>query len=283
MDIDPRPPMDLEPRRQWADDRLFTPGVLWTIAALMAVGIGVAVYFLYFKPEAPLAQQEAPPPAAAPEAPPAIQHPLPTPPATEPVPLPALAESDAPMLEAVGGLVGKEAATSLLVPDGMVRRFVVTIDNLPRKKIALQVRPTTPVPGVFLTAGSEDELTLSADNYARYAAFMKVVEATDTQQLAAFYQRFYPLFQESYEGLGYPERYFNDRVVEVIDHLLATPEVQGPVRLTQPHVFYEFADPRLEALSAGQKVLIRMGSDNAAIVKKKLAALRREIARPATR
>jgi hypothetical protein len=40
---------------------------------------------------------------------------------------------------------------------------------------------------------------------------------------------------------------------------------------------YEFADPELEALSAGQKVLIRIGPENAALIKAKLRDLRREL------
>jgi hypothetical protein len=67
--------------------------------------------------------------------------------------------------------------------------------------------------------------------------------------------------------------------VQVIDDMLAAPDVQGPIKLTQPGVFYEFADPSLEQLSAGQKVLIRMGPKNAALVKSKLRELRSEIAK----
>ena len=74
-----------------------------------------------------------------------------------------------------------------------------------------------------------------------------------------------------------PDGYFNDRLVEVIDHLLATPEVAGPIKLTQPGVFYQYADPSIEERSAGQKAMIRLGSQNAAIVKEKLRALRKEV------
>jgi len=48
----------------------------------------------------------------------------------------------------------------------------------------------------------------------------------------------------------------------------------GPVALTQPGVLYEYADPKIEALSAGQKALIRMGGDNATFVKHKLREIR---------
>jgi len=91
------------------------------------------------------------------------------------------------------------------------------------------------------------------------------------------YERLYPLFQQSYEDLGYPGKYFNDRLVEVIDHLLQAPEAAGPVPLVQPKVFYEYADADLESRSAGQKLLMRMGPANERLIKEKLRAFRAEI------
>ncbi|MBV8306409.1 MAG: DUF3014 domain-containing protein, partial [Gammaproteobacteria bacterium] len=48
-----------------------------------------------------------------------------------------------------------------------------------------------------------------------------------------------------------------------------------PVR--QPKVFWEYADPNLESRPAGQKLLIRMGPQNARIIKAKLREFRAEI------
>ena len=118
---------------------------------------------------------------------------------------------------------------------------------------------------------------LDPANYERYKPLVQLIRSMDTQQLVATYTRYYPLFQEAYENLGHPPQYFNDRLIEVIDHLLETPDLQGPIALARPNVLYEFADPKLETRSAGQKVLIRMGSDNAAVVKDKLRALRGEL------
>src|SRR5690606_6346806 len=111
-----------------------------------------------------------------------------------------------------------------------------------------------------------------------YDALVKMVQAMDVAQVASAYQRYYPLFQEAYQDLGYPDGYFNDRLVEVSDHLLATPEGDGPIRLTRPSVYYEFADAQLEALAVGQKTLIRIGPRNAAVVKQKLRELRQAVA-----
>jgi Protein of unknown function (DUF3014) len=253
--------------------------VYWAIPAVVAVGIGAALYYGRMHRQA---EQEA-------KQTPAVTQPQTPPPSTEPPiknpvseatpaqPLPDLANSDQATQEALGGVFGR-ALDPILVPKNIIRNVVVTIDNLPRKKTAVQMWPVKPLGGELTTSGNGDEVTLTAANSARYERLIKIVQSTDTAQLAAMYKQYYPLFQEAYVGLGYPQGYFNDRLVEVIDHLLATPDVTGPVVLRRPSVNYEFVDPELENRSAGQKMMIRLGSQNAAIVKAKLRELRKAIA-----
>ena len=115
---------------------------------------------------------------------------------------------------------------------------------------------------------------LDTANYARYAPFVRLAGTLQAEAVVAAYQRLYPLFQQAYEQLGYPDRYFNDRLIAAIDDLLAAPEIEGVVELTRPNVLYEFADPTLEARSAGQKIMIRIGPANARLLKGKLRELR---------
>lgn len=56
-------------------------------------------------------------------------------------------------------------------------------------------------------------------------------------------------------------------------------EVKGPVPSTRPWVRYEFADPELQNLSAGQKILIRMGPAHERRLKQKLGELRANLVR----
>jgi hypothetical protein len=96
----------------------------------------------------------------------------------------------------------------------------------------------------------------------------------NSEQFAESYRRHYPLFQEAWRQMGYADGEFNDRLLEIIDELLATPQVADPVDLIKPEAFYLFSDPELEALPAGQKILIRMGNANAERVKSKLSEIR---------
>jgi hypothetical protein len=204
---------------------------------------------------------------------PAIQHPVPGSAAGVASPLPPLNDSDGTMKEALGALLGANAM-QYLVPEDIVRHMVVTVDNLPRQKLAVAKRPIVPVSGPFLAEGDEVHATLDPKNFARYDTMVNVIRQLDMQHVADVYFRFYPLFQGAYQDLGYPTGYFNDRLVQVIDSLLATPQLTGPIELTRPNVMYTFADPTLEARPAGQKLLLRMGPDNAAVIKGKLTELR---------
>ncbi len=188
--------------------------------------------------------------------------------------LPALDASDATLNEALIALLGKVPVQQLLWPQEIVRRIVVTIDNLPRSATAARLLPIKKADGAFLTEGPPGSKTIAAENAKRYSRYVYLADLTDARQLVDLYAHHYPLFQRAYQELGYPDGYFNDRLIAVIDHLLATPTPSAPLALTQPHVLQEFADPALQSRSAGQKVLLRMGNANATRIKAKLSEIR---------
>jgi len=197
-------------------------------------------------------------------------------PAEEPAePPPDPEERKISLNEALAGLLA-EQFEKLFIPQGLVRHFVVTIDNMPREKLPQKFKFTQSPPGKFRVQGENTEdMYIDPANYDRYNAFVALADRVDSENLVKLYVRYYSLFQGTYEDIGYPNRYFNDRLVEVIDHLLETPRVEGKIELERPKVFYTFADPRLEALTAGQKILIRIGPQNAGKVRAKLRELRR--------
>lgn len=253
-----------------------SPWWIWTLLFVLLLGAAAGGYYYLLQdpglepqPPTPLATpQPAPPDMAQPEAP-AVRYPVPVAEEDTARPaLPTLENSDAMMRESVTELMGRKAFEALVYPSEIIRRVVATVDNLPRETAPTRVMPLTPVPGRF---------TLGPENAARYAPYVRVLESLDTRVLVQRYIDSYPLFQRAYAELGYPKRNFNDRLVEAIDDLLAAPELSGPVALVQPKVLYQFADADLEGRSAGQKIMMRMGPDNARRVKAKLREIRREL------
>ena len=244
------------------------------LAALVGIGIwGVTQFLLKPQPLPPIADSATPPSAApAASSPPstAPRYPVDTAPAA---PLPALNESDSAFVSALGS----SALGRWLVPKDLIRHVVITVDNLPRKSMRPQMWPVRPAAGTFIVTDG----AIAPTNAERYTPMVRALEAADPEKLVAVYVRWYPLFQEAYREQGYPDGNFNDRLVETLDSLLATPNVSGNVAVTQPKVLWQFADPALEALPVGQKIMLRMGPDNERRVKAKLTVIRALVAREA--
>lgn len=250
-------------------------------AAAAALVLGLLAFWLWPRPALP-------PAPAAPAAEPAGAAPTasaPPPPASTPSPatLPVddtavqappappttvapLAADDASVRQALTGLLGREAVLALLQADGFAERVVATVDALPRGHAAPRLWPVHPAEGRFTVDGGR----IAAANEQRYAPFVRMVERLDPAAAAGLYRRLQPQLQAAYENLGYPGRRFDDRLLEVVDHLLATPqpdsppavtltEVKGPIAPERPWVRYEYADPALESRSAGQRILLRLG------------------------
>lgn len=259
--------------------------IVWA-AVVIVLGGGVAAYYLMHDETPPAPPPPPPPQQTIPRSPapptvaaPAIRHPLRDVGSTA---LPELEASDAPIWLALRELLDRKGL-DFIIGGGLIPRIVATVDNLPRDRLPVGAMPLKRVPKAFVTKGKGDTLAIGARNSARYAAYARLVGAVDAAQLIAIYVRFYPLFQRAYEELGFPNAYFNDRLVQAIDDLLAAPEHPEPIRLIQPMVLYEFADPKLEARSAGQKIMIRIGRDHAVTVKTKLREIRRLVATGAAR
>jgi hypothetical protein len=251
--------------------------ILSVLLALGAAAVGTLYYFQHqASGPSPVDQEEVKPPAA-PQAEQQTHFPLPE--ADEAAgQLPPLPQSDSAMRSDLAELIGSSAFTRILRVKDIIRHIVVTIDNLPRQTVAERLRPTNPVPGKFRTTGDADNgLFMAPENAARYTPYVRAFESADTQKMIGVYVKFYPLFQEAYKNLGYPNDYFNDRLVAVIDNLLAAPEPAGPIALIQPRIVYQYDDLALEKSSAGQKVLIRMGIENELRVKAKLRDIRQAL------
>ena len=191
--------------------------------------------------------------------------------------LPILEDSDSYMLAAITGLLGNESLMKIFINKNLVQNLVVTIDNLPSMSAPTKVMPIELAGGEFLTAGRDSSLAISVKNAERYDAYMKIVDIVDAKTFVQLYVKSYPLFQQAYEELGYPDKYFNDRLIFVINDLLAAPDVEEPVKLVQPLVVYKYAESPLENSSIGQRIMMRIGSHNADKLKSKLRQIKIEL------
>lgn len=266
---------------------IFTKGFLMkkatfkTITLFILIGAGIAAY-LYFQHDQTITK---PQPVDVPDVKSATLSPDNNEPNTrqilnkpeEEITLPQLESSDNFMAAALEKLLNNKALMGIFINNQLINNIVVTIDNLPRKQVTMRLMPIKKAPGHFLTTESEGQKIISPENQMRYSNYMKLAESIDPTQLVKLYIQLYPLFQQSYEQLGYPNQYFNDRLMVVIDNLLATPEVSEPIPLVQPKFFYLYANAELEKRSIGQRILMRIGLDNEQMIKAKLNEIKQAL------
>lgn len=263
-----------------------------TIALAASLGAALVGYLFWWQVEGGSAPGQHPEQTVAASAPAA---PTPAPASSAPAilhPVPAVAAPSAAVTagfdEALINLFGHPSMASLLRTDNFAYRFVATIDNLGRVSAPAGVWPVNPAKGRFETLDTAKGEVVQPDNALRYVPYVLLLEQVDLRKAFQIYAQHYPALQRKFEELGFPQRYFNDRFIDVLDQLLATPEGASPLHVhrpvingvqpTRPRLLYEFDDPALQSLSAGQRILLRMGPVNERRVKGRLAELRRLLA-----
>jgi hypothetical protein len=268
--------------------------VLWPLG-IVAAGIAVAVlWWTMAKQAAPLTESAASVPdmaaaasdPVAPVAPPGELQPVKIPAAAQPLAADQIGS-------AITAFLGSKAALTFFQLTDFPRKFVATVDNLGRSHAPPVAWPISPTEGRFTVQTFDGATVISSDNGLRYTPLVLLLEKINAGLAVDLYVRMYPVLQQTYVDLGYPNNQINDRLLQVINHLLATPnapqvmavqltEVKGPIPSVRPWVRYEFADPALEALSSGQKIMLRVGSVNQNRLKARLSALRQEILKRST-
>ena len=192
--------------------------------------------------------------------------------------LPRLDDSDQLIRDGSVSLTRHEGINFWLSPDELIRKFVVFADNVANGRVARgPARVLAPEGPFTVKKMSEKVFLLDTSSYYRYNIFTEVITSIDARRAAELYELLRPLFQEAFDELGYPEQSFDDVMFRAVGRLLETPIIEDPIMLTQPVVMYEFADSRLEALSAVQKQMIRMGPKNTRALKAKISEVALEL------
>jgi hypothetical protein len=84
-----------------------------------------------------------------------------------------------------------------------------------------------------------------------------------------------PLFREAWSYYGEDPAAFDMAVVMTLDLVIGAPEIDlSEARLIRKEAVWIFEDPAIEGLAPIQKQLLRMGPENAQVVKAKAAEAR---------
>ena len=251
------------------------------LVLLLVIAGGVVLLTGIWPPEEEPAPTVTAPPPAPPPAPviteleePAVEPP-PPPPAPVEEPLPRLEESDDAVRDAVGDIPLGTAGQQYLVPGNIIERSASLIYLMAQGDVPYKLLPVSRPKAAFPISDDGTQVVTDPAGFERYDALTQWLQSLDLKSLLSSLEWFIPLFREAWSYYGEDPAAFDMAVVMTLDLVIATPEVDlSEARLIRKEAVWIFEDPAIEGLAPIQKQVLRMGTENAEIVKAKATEAR---------
>jgi hypothetical protein len=259
------------------------PGATIAIIVVAVLLFGALIWWRHSQTVAPVAPLPEQPTTPSTQVQPPIPEPAPEVETERDVeaPLPTLDEADATVRTEVLAALGASEVSPTPSPlatwlgqDDLVRRFAALANNAAKGQYPWRqlgfLAPAERLPVIV----KDDRIELDPNGYARFDTFVDTVVSVPPTAAAGLVRRYSPLIAEALGELGEGKQDPLATVRAGIDQALATPVIERPIELTQPKVFYEYADPEIESLAPLQKQLVRMGPENVKRLKTYLAEVK---------
>ncbi|MGB1916939.1 MAG: DUF3014 domain-containing protein [Luminiphilus sp.] len=249
------------------------------VVLLLVIAGGVVLLTGIWPPEEKPAPTVTAPPPAPPPAPVVaeIEEPAPEPPPPEPVkePLPRLEESDDAVRDAVGDIPLGTAGQQYLIPGNIIERSASLIYLMAQGDVPYKLLPVSRPKAAFPISDDGTKVVTDPAGFERYDALTQWLQSLDLESLLSSLDWFIPLFREAWSYYGEDPAAFDMAVVMTLDLVIATPEIDlSEARLIRKEAVWIFEDPAIEGLAPIQKQVLRMGPENAEVVKAKATEAR---------
>ena len=254
------------------------------VVLLLVIAGGVVLLTGIWPPKGePTPTATAPPPEPTPSPimtaieEPAPEPSEPPPPPPEPVedPLPRLEESDDAVRDAVGDIPLGTAGQQYLIPGNIIERSASLIYLMAQGDVPYKLLPVSRPKAAFPIRDDGTQVVTDPAGFERYDALTQWLQSLDLKSLLSSLEWFIPLFKEAWSYYGEDPAAFDMAVVITLDLVIATPEIDlSEARLTRKEAVWIFEDPAIEGLAPIQKQVLRMGPENAKILKAKAAEAR---------
>ena len=190
--------------------------------------------------------------------------------------LPELASSDQIFRETMLGVSAQLAPW--LKSKHLIRSYTMVVNDFSQglwlEKHMRFLKPEK----AFSVDKTEEGLFIAEQSYQRYDQLAAAADGIDAKKAAAAYRKLKPLLLEVFDEFGYPpEHPLEDMFLKAASQILAAPEIEQPIALVRPSVFYKYADEKLEELSPVSKQMLRMGPKNTRIIQNKVRQLVQEL------
>ena len=251
------------------------------LVLLLVIAGGVVLLTGIWPPEKESAPVVTTPPSEPPPMPVVteIEEPAPEapPPPPEPVeePLLRLEESDDAVRDAVGDIPLGTAGQQYLIPGNIIERSASLIYLMAQGDVPYKLLPVSRPKAAFPISDDGTQVVTDPAGFERYDALTQWLQSLDLESLLSSLEWFIPLFREAWSYYGEDPAAFDMAVVMTLDLVIATPEIDlSEARLIRKEAVWIFEDPAIEGLAPIQKQVLRMGPENAKILKAKAAEAR---------
>ena len=251
------------------------------VVLLLVIAGGVVLLTGIWPPKGEPAPTATAPPPEPPPSPimTAIEEPAPEPPPPppEPVedPLPRLEESDDAVRDAVGDIPLGTAGQQYLIPGNIIERSASLIYLMAQGEVPYKLLPVSRPKAAFPIRDDGTQVVTDPAGFERYDVLTQWLQSLDLESLLSSLEWFIPLFKEAWSYYGEDPAAFDMAVVITLDLVIATPEIDlSEARLIRKEAVWIFEDPAIEGLAPIQKQVLRMGPENAKILKAKAAEAR---------
>jgi len=155
-----------------------------------------------------------------------------------------------------------------LATDDLIRDFTIGVANVAQGESATRQLTVLRPSSSFQVIQRGNDLAIDPRSYKRYDGLAAAAQSIDPAAISRVYATLKPRIEEAARELG--DASFDRTLERAIVQLLNTPIPEDPILVQTKGIGYGFVDPKLEALTNGQKHLLRTGPQNARAIKESL-------------
>lgn len=254
----------------------------------MALLIGALIWG--FTVDKPAPSADMPPSAPVSEAPAAVTNPsaedtiesvvLPEPepdlpPVTAPEPTIelSLAEANTQLAERLSELQIAPIDEQFASKPNAIERSVAITDILRQGEVPYKLLPVARPKQKFPFADNGLAVTMDPAGFARYDGLTNTLSKLDVNTTITLFREYQSTIEQAWQALGYADKSVEPALLEVLELIMLTPDIQLDARLLRDEANWVYEDESLEKLPALQKQIMRMGPENA----ERLKALARDL------
>ena len=185
----------------------------------------------------------------------------------------SLAEANTQLAERLSALQIAPIDEQFASKPNAIERSVAIADILRQGEVPYKLLPVARPKQKFPFADNGLAVTMDPAGFARYDGLTNTLSKLDVNTTITLFREYQSTIEQAWQALGYADKSVEPALLEVLELIMLTPDIQLDARLLKDEANWVYEDESLEKLPALQKQIMRMGPENA----ERLKALARDL------